>query len=63
MARGQDFSSSRKRQLSTEMKWVLAMLALGVLAAVLLTVLLPEGERDHVSGAGEHAAPVSPARK
>jgi len=63
VARGQDFSSSRKRHLSTEMKWVLAMLALGMLAAVLLTVLLPEGERDHVPGAGEHAAPVRPARK
>lgn len=63
MARGQDFSSSRKRGLPPGMKWVLAMLGLGMLAAVLLIVLVPEGEHAGVTGAArEQAAPGNPAR-
>lgn len=58
MARGQDFSRSRKRSLPAETKWVLAMLGIGILAAVLLIVLVPDTEHSSAStGAAEQAAP------
>ncbi len=42
MARHQDFPTSRKRAIETGATWVVAMLGLGVLAAIILVAVVPD---------------------
>jgi len=61
MARGQDFPSSRNRSVETGTMWVLAMLGLGIIAALLLIAVVPDGERTTApNGATEQVVPNTP---
>ena len=62
VARGQDFSPSRKRSPSLQMKWILAMLGLGTLAATLFIILEPEPSGVRAPGAKQAAPGTKPVR-
>ena len=61
MARERDFPASRNRGVESATTWILAMLALGVVAALLVVAVVP-GDNAGSDGAGnpEHVVPNTP---
>jgi hypothetical protein len=64
MARERDFPASRNRGVESATSWILAMLALGVVAALLVVAVVPadngsNGSSDGTSGT-EHVIPNTP---
>lgn len=61
MARERDFPASRKRGLESTTSWFLAMLALGVIAALLVVAVVPadNGSSD-APNARERVIPNTP---
>ena len=61
MARERDFPASRNRGVESATSWVLAMLALGVIAALLVVAVVPADNRSTDGrNATEHVVPNTP---
>jgi hypothetical protein len=62
MARGPDFPASRKPGVESATAWILAMLGMGVLAALLVVAVAPPSDDDTNRSATstEHVAPNTP---
>ena len=61
MARERDFPASRNRGVESATSWILAMLALGVVAALLVVAVVPAdtGSSDGAATT-EHVVPNTP---
>jgi hypothetical protein len=61
MARERGFPASRNRNVENPTSWVLALLALGVLAALLVVAVVPAGtDVADEPGVTEHVVPNTP---
>jgi hypothetical protein len=61
MARERDFPASRNRGVESATSWVLAMLALGVIAALLVVAVVPaDNSSPDGTNATEHVIPNTP---
>jgi hypothetical protein len=56
MARERDFPASRNRNVENATSWILALLAMGVLAALLVVAVVPADVADE-PGVTEHVVP------
>ena len=62
MPRERDFPASRNRGVESATSWILAMLAIGVIAALLVVAVVPadngssDGTSSHGAGDPQHAA-------
>ena len=62
MARGPDFPASRKPGVESATAWILAMLGMGVLAALLVVAVAPpsDDDTDRSATSTEHVVPNTP---
>jgi hypothetical protein len=62
MARGSDFPASRKPGVESATTWILAMLGMGVLAALLVVAVAPPADDNTIGTATstEHVVPNTP---
>jgi hypothetical protein len=60
MARERDFPASRKRGVESATTWILAMLGVGVVAALLVLAVVPEGHQGGDGTTTEQVVPNTP---